>query len=99
MTRARRVDLPDIPVRGVKAPELLAELSQVQDTIRVSDPRARATEISSHNPKLLSLFRQERRILSELKRRQTLLMQGIDWTVLSASGGDRQPSESQPREG
>jgi hypothetical protein len=99
VTRPRRADLKDIPVRDVLVPELLAELCQVQQTIRGADPRARATEITTHNQKLLSLFRQERRILRELRRRQALLRQGIDWTVLSANGGNGQPSTGQPREG
>ena len=99
VTRSGRVELTEIPVRSAKVPELLAVLSQVQQTIRVSDPRARATEITTHNQKLLSLFRQERRILRELRRRRALLRQGIDWTVLAPGGSSGQPSAAQPREG
>src|SRR6478735_3507751 len=76
----------DLPVRDVGVPDLLAALTAVQETIRVADPRAVATEASTRNPRLLALFRQERRILRELKQRKALLSRGIGWTVLAAGG-------------
>jgi hypothetical protein len=81
-------------------PDLLAELSAVQETIRVADPRAVATEVTTRNPRLLALFRQERRILRELKLRKALLSRGIGWTVLTADGARKQPADaSRAREG
>jgi hypothetical protein len=96
--RSSPADLPDLPVRNVKVPELLAELSEVQETIRVSDPSASATDADTRNPTLLALFRQERLILHELKRRQTLLRQGIRWTTLVNHGGSVPASAFAPGE-
>jgi hypothetical protein len=75
-------------------PDLLAELSAVQGTIRVADPRAVATEVTTRNPQLLALFRQERRILRELKLRKALMSRGIGWTVLTVDGARQQRADA-----
>lgn len=72
--------LPDLPVRDL-VPGLLAELRQVQDTIRGIDPLASA--FTGSDEKLLALLRKERCILQELRRRRTLLRQGIRWTTFT----------------
>jgi hypothetical protein len=89
MKRVSRADEPDLSVRDVLAPELLSELGAIQETIRIADPRSVATEATTRNPKLLSLFRQERRILRELRRRQGLLRQATGWIVPEPDGGER----------
>ena len=90
MTRSSGRSATELPVRCVTIPELLARLSHVQAAIRACDHRFAVpgviSDIVTDNPKLLSMFTQERRILEELNQRKNLLRKSIEWTVLGADG-------------
>lgn len=80
MSGHRGPPMPDVEVRVVSATNLLASLDYIQLAIRLFDPRGDPEPaVVPCDTELICLLRQERRIIRELRRREVLLIDGMEW--------------------